>query len=492
MRILMLASEVSPFAKTGGLADVLGALPQALARAGHDVRIMMPLYSSIDRFKHHLLPLLPQMIVRWGNEEIVGEVMRCSYPCARELPVYFIQQDQLFGRSGFYGENGHDYGDNDRRFSFFNLASLYTLKALDWQPDIIHLHDWQAGLAAVLLKYHPVISNDQFYQHIRTVFTIHNMAYQGIVSPQLVPNMHLPWSVFTHEGMEFHQKASFLKAGLVFSTMLTTVSPNYAREIQTEDFGAGMDGVTRERADDLIGIQNGVDTVLWNPSTDPHLPAHYAVDDLSGKAKCKKALLELFDLKSANNAPVIGMVSRLVDQKGFDLVETGIAQILSTGARFVLIGTGEKRYEQFFENLALEYPGQVGVIIRYSEEVAHLIEAGSDIFLMPSFFEPSGLNQLYSMRYGSLPIVRRVGGLADSVVDATPENIKNGTATGFVFDHYLDTDLIQAVERALTLFEKDKKTWKSIQETAMQRDHSWEHVAEEYEKVYDQVIKRPR
>jgi len=488
VRILMLSSEVAPFAKTGGLADVVAALHHAMARQGHDVRVIMPLFRSVDRFKYRLLPILRKLAARVGGEEIVGELMRCSYPRHEEIPVYFIQQEQLFGRRGFYGEGGDDYPDNDRRFAFFNLAALYALKALDWQPDVIHLHDWQAGLVAALLKHHPAIANDMFYSRVASVFTIHNLAYQGVVSPEIVPAMSLPWTVFTPEGMEFHGAASFLKAGLVYSDWVTTVSPTYAREIQTPDGGNGMDGVLRNRAGRLTGIMNGVDTAIWDPAKDPFLAVPYSPEDHAGKARCKAALQASFGLRQLPDAPLFGCVSRLASQKGFDLVREILPRILAAGGQFALLGSGDKALEAWFAEFAETHPGRVGVSISYSEQIAHMIEAGADMFLMPSLYEPSGLNQLYSMRYGTLPIVRRVGGLADTVVDATPDAIARGEATGFAFDEYTPDALWSAIERATALYRADAPTWHGIMATAMQRDSSWERSAEQYARVYAQAM----
>lgn len=487
----MVSSEVAPFAKTGGLADVVAALPQALAARGHDVRVIMPLFRSVDRFKYRLLPILRKLPARVGNEEITGELMRCSYPRHEDIPVYFIQQEQLFGRRGFYGESGSDYPDNDRRFAFFDLAALFALKALDWQPDIVHLHDWQAGLVAALLRHHPAIANDMFFARTRTVFTIHNLAYQGVVSPEIVPNMSLPWTVFTSDGMEYHKAASFLKAGLVYSDWVTTVSPTYAKEIQTPEGGVGMDGVLRRRGGQLTGIMNGIDVHLWNPEADPFLAAPYSATDLAGKAACKAALQASFCLEQKPDAPLFGSVSRLVDQKGFDLIQQVLPRIVEAGGQFALLGSGDARHEKWFTEFAEAHPGRVGVSISYNEQFAHMIEAGADMFLMPSLFEPSGLNQLYSMRYGTLPVVRRVGGLADTVTDATSANIASGTATGFAFDEYTPEALWSVVERATHLYRSDKATWKRVMVAAMSRDSSWERSAAEYEKVYAAALKTP-
>lgn len=483
----MAASEAAPFAKTGGLADVAGALPQALARLGHDVRLVLPLYGSVDRFKHRLLPLLRRLDIDLGGESIRGEVLRTSYPGREPIPVYFVQQDGFFLRSGLYGESSRDYADNDRRFAFFDLALLAMARELDWRPDIVHLNDWQTGLCAALLRHHPSFVNDAFFRGVRTVFTIHNLAYQGIFPPSILQLARLPFSVFSADGLEFHKSASLLKAGIVYSDRLTTVSPTYAREIQTEEFGCGMEGVLAGRADALDGILNGIDREVWNPATDPLLPANYSADDLAGKAACRAELLRAFGLQDGKG-PVVGMVSRLVDQKGFDLVAEAADSMIAAGARIVVLGTGAPKHEQFFRGLAQENPGIAGARIEYSESIAHLVEAGSDLFLMPSRFEPSGLNQLYSMAYGTPPIVRRVGGLADSVVDATPANLAEGSATGFVFDEYTSEAMLDAFHRAAALHAKGGEAWTGLVRAAMRRDFGWDKAAAQYVEVYGKAM----
>jgi starch synthase len=490
MRILMIASECTPFAKTGGLADVVGALPQALVRLGHEVRIAIPLYRTIKRDEFRMLPLLRQVEVHWGSEILRGGVMRCPYPSPEDVPVYFIQQDELFDRAGLYGEANRDYPDNDRRFAFFCQACLWMLKGLHWQPDILHLHDWQAALIAPLLRFHPVVANDLFYGRMRTVFTIHNLAYQGNFDPNMLPLASLPWRLFASDGMEFFQHVSLLKGGLVYADMLTTVSPRYSLEIQTDDFGAGMQGVLRRRSADLVGILNGIDERVWDPASDPLLPSHYSTKNLAGKARCREELCKAFALRNDPSRPIIGMVSRLVDQKGFDLVRDAMDEILASGACIALVGTGDPACEQYFRRLSQEQRGRVGAALAYREDLAHLVEAGSDIFLMPSRFEPSGLNQLYSMRYGTLPLVRKVGGLADSVTDATPANILNGTATGFVFEEYTVEAMLEAYGRALELFTKQPDKWKAVMLNAMNRDSSWDAAASAYVDVYERAIQR--
>ncbi len=492
MRVLMMSSEISPFAKTGGLADVAGALPQALAQRGHDVRLIMPLYQSVDRFKHRLLPLSRRLYADWGNERINAELMRCSYPCQYNIPTYFLQQHMLFGRKGLYGENHRDYPDNDRRFAFFNLAVLYAIKALDWCPDVIHLNDWQTGLVPLLLRYHPYIANDPFYQGIKTVFTIHNLAYQGLVFRDLVSRMQLPWSVFTHNGLEFYEQASLLKSGIVFSDHVTTVSPTYAQEIQTEELGGGLEGVLQDRMNDLTGILNGIDVRAWDPKSDPLIPANFSAENLSGKKTCREHLLAKLEINCKPKRPLIGMISRLAEQKGISLIMEALPPLLEKGCGFIVLGNGEKEAEEFFLKLAKKYPKQVSANITYNENLAHEIEAGADIFLMPSRFEPCGLNQLYSMRYGTIPVVHQTGGLADSVVDYTAASLKKKTATGFSFNEYTPNQLQRTLERAVAVFEKEPEVWAQLMQNAMNLDSSWVKSAISYEDVYSKVLNNPR
>ncbi len=493
MRILLLSSEITPFAKTGGLADVAGAIPPAMAHRGHDIRLAMPLYQSVDRFKHRLLPLSRRINMDWGNERHTAELMRCSYPCQKNLPVYFVQQHQLFGRKGLYGEHHTDYLDNDLRFSFFALVCLYALKALDWCPDVIHLNDWQTGVVPVLLRHHPYICNDPFYKNIRTVFSIHNLAYQGLMHQDLVSRLQLPWSVYTAQGMEFYNKASMLKAGIVFSDHVTTVSPTYAREIQTEEHGGGLEGVLQARSNDLTGILNGIDTHVWNPEIDPLIPARFSTQDMTGKAVCRTALLEKLGLEPKPGKPLLAMISRLAEQKGINLLREVLPAFLKEGCAFALLGTGDKEAEKFFLELAREHPTLVSTNLVFSEQLAHEIEAGADLFLMPSRFEPCGLNQLYSMRYGTLPVVHQTGGLADSVVGYGSTNGRHAPKpTGFSFKPFTAEAFAGALQTAVQLYEKNPTLFRTLQQNAMQRDSSWAGAAIEYEDVYTKVMNHPR
>ncbi|MEQ8820275.1 MAG: glycogen synthase GlgA [Sumerlaeia bacterium] len=492
MRILFVASEASPFAKTGGLADVAGALPQALAEAGHDVRLIIPLYQSIDQWRWRLLPLLPEMVVEYGGRRFIGSVMRCSYPCDVEVPVYFVHQDEFFDRPGLYGENNRDYPDNGERFAFFCVASLWTLKGLDWKPDVIHLNDWQSGLIAPLIKHHPLMAQMEFYQSIRTLFTIHNLAYQGLFTPDVLFKTGLPGTLFSDHGAEYYGKVSTLKCGLVFADKISTVSPTYAKEIQTEEYGSGMQGVLQERAADLHGILNGIDDTVWNPATDPLLPVPYTAEDIQGKEESRQALLEAFNMED-DGKPIIGMVSRLVTAKGFDIVAKALPALMTMGFRVVLLGTGDAEIEDFFRKAQEKYPDRFSAKITYNEELAHLIQAGSDFFMVPSRYEPSGLTQLYAMRYGTIPIVRATGGLADSVVHADDETIADGSGTGFLFERYHEQALALACDEALQRYRGPEKTWLKLRENAMRQDFSWRGTVSKYEELYEatKAVVRP-
>ncbi len=491
MKILFAASEALPFCKTGGLADVLGILPRTLRARGHDVRMVLPRYGAIDSSRYRLLPLMPEMRVQFGPQNITGSVLRCPFP-GTDMPVYFIDEPRLFHREGLYGNGRVDYPDNDRRFAFFNMATLWLLKGLDWQPDIIHLNDWQTGLLSVLLLHHPQVRHDAFFTPIRTVFSIHNLSYQGNFDKFLVPAIGLPWSVFTHDGMEFFGRASFLKAGLVFSDALVAVSPTYSREIQTEELGAGMDGTLRLQSRKLCGILNGIDTGEWDPSRDEHLPVTYTAQDLSGKKRCKEALLKEAGLDGSTELPLVGMISRIVGAKGFDLIIEKLPRLLDLPARYFILGSGEEEYEEALRTAAAEHPGRLAIHVGYNSELSHRIIGGSDIFLMPSRYEPCGLTQLYSMRYGTIPVVHRTGGLSDTVRHATPESVRRGEGTGFLFGNYTGEDMLEALSAALRLYRQEPEIWAAMQHNAMGQDYSWQRSSAEYEKLYQSLAGSPR
>ena len=474
MRVLFCASEVVPLAKTGGLADVAGALPAALAARGVDVRVAMPRYRGITIPQERAGPVE----VRVGESVISGTVMDARLP-GGHLPLWLIDQPALFDRPGLYGESGRDYDDNLTRFTFFSRALLQWVGTQRWQPDVIHGNDWQTALIPVILAAEG--------RGPATFLTIHNLAYQGLFPAEQFPLTGLPGTMFTTRGLEFWGHVNLLKGGLYFADVLSTVSETYAREIQTEEFGAGLDGVLRDRAADLFGILNGVDYATWDPSVDTLIPARYAPDDLAGKAVCKQHLQRSFTLPEEPRTPLIGMVTRLADQKGLDLVAEIVDDLLDLGVQFVLLGTGDPRYHVLFQELTARRPLQVGVRLGFDNALAHQIEAGSDLFLMPSRYEPSGLNQLYSLRYGTVPVVRRTGGLADSIVDVTPETLERGTANGFVFETYAPEALWDELRRALEAY-RVPPVWLDVQQHGMRADFSWNRSAGRYLDLYERAL----
>ena len=476
MKVLFCASEIVPLAKTGGLADVAGALPAALAARGVDVRLAMPRYRGITIAWESAGPVE----VRVGDQVMSGTVADARLP-GGHLPIWLVDQPALFDRPGLYGEAGRDYDDNLNRFTFFSHALLQWLGAQRWQPDIIHCNDWQTALIPAILAAEG--------RGPATVFTIHNLAYQGLFPAEQFPRTGLPRSMFTMRGLEFWGQVNLLKGGLYFADVLSTVSETYAREIQTEAIGAGLDGVLRDRAEDLFGILNGVDYSTWDPSVDTLIPAHYSPGDLAGKAVCKQHLQRTFTLSAEPGTPVIGMVTRLADQKGLDLVAEIVDDLLDLGVQFVLLGTGDPRYHVLFQELIARRPLQVGVRLGFDNVLAHQIEAGSDLFLMPSRYEPSGLNQLYSLRYGTVPVVRRTGGLADSIVDVTPETLERGTANGFVFETYTPEALWGTLRRALEAY-RAPAVWRRVQQHGMRADFSWNRSAGRYLDLYERALTR--
>jgi starch synthase len=473
MEILFVASEVAPFSKTGGLGDVSGALPAALAARGHRVAVVTPRYGSIDPVRHHLAPI-------HGAVRVSGEATTV-WTTRSAATIYLVEHERLFGsRKGAYGEGGRDYGDNPERFAYLSRAALALPAALGLRPRIVHLNDWQTALAAWMLRREH--AEDPALASVRTVFTIHNLAYQGVYPKDVLPVLGLPWDVFRYEAMEFHDQLNFMKAGLVFADALTTVSPTYASEILTPEHGQGLDALLRQRAADLHGILNGIDVAAWDPERDPHLPAHYSARDLSGKARNKAALQGELGLPVRPDVPLVGIVGRLVDQKGFDLVAASLSDILGRDLQLAVLGTGEAAYEEAFRRAARERPGRMAARIGFDEGLAHRIEAGADVFLMPSRYEPCGLNQMYSLRYGTVPVVRAVGGLEDTVEDF--DGWRRGT--GFKFRDYTPQAMLLALRRALDAY-RDARAWRGLVERGMAQDNSWARSADRYEALYRQL-----
>lgn len=472
----MVASEAHPFAKTGGLADVLAALPAALVRLGHRVTVILPRYRGVSgegaAFTH---------LFDFGAATV--QVRFIEHRLADGVTAVLLDLPGLFDRDGIYGSDGRDYPDNAQRFAVLSRAALEYARVKGERPSVLHAHDWQAGLLPVYQK--TQFADDPVLGGVPCVFTIHNLAFQGVFASTVLPSLGLGWELLNMEALEFWGHISFLKGGVNFSEKITTVSPTYASEILTPDYGFGMQGVIARRASDLVGIINGIDTARWNPATDEFVPAHFTAETLAGKRDAKRALLELVGLPSdvaAMGRPVIGVISRLTDQKGFDLVGAAAEQLMALDATWVMLGTGEPHYERLFRAMAARHPDRVSATIGFDDRLAHVIEAGADTFLMPSRYEPCGLNQLYSLRYGTLPIVRATGGLEDTVVDAS----KPG-GNGFKFHEYTPGALIAAVKRALDVY-KDETAWRQLQHSAMQGDPSWDVSAREYVKVYREVM----
>jgi starch synthase len=492
-RVLLAASEVVGFAKTGGLADVAGSLPRALARRGHECAIILPLYQCTRDGKVPLTRTDRTVTIRLGGRTVVGGLWRATLPDS-SVPVYLIAQPEFFPRDdpsrgqGLYQftlPNGQkqDYSDNCARFIFFSRAVLEAARVLDLRPDVIHCNDWQTGLVPVYLN--KEYRKQPGFERTRALFTIHNIAYQGSFWHWDMPLTGLPWEMFNYRELEFYGRLNFLKAGIVFSDMITTVSPSYAQEIQTPYYGCGLEGVLAERRDRLVGIVNGVDYRSWNPATDPHLVATYDVHTVDkGKPACKAWLQRRFGLPVQPATPLLGLVSRLVEQKGLSLVARAAEGFLSDGSQLVVLGEGDAAYHRMLLDLRERYPERVGLTLAFDEPLAHQIEAGADIFLMPSQYEPSGLNQLYSLKYGTVPVVRATGGLADTITDCTPETLAAGTATGFTFLAYTPAVFLETVRRALALHRESRTDWRRLMETAMQQDWSWDRSAAEYERLY--------
>lgn len=473
MRILFVASEGLPFSKTGGLADVVEALPKALAAVGHEVAVVLPRYRGTKASTI----VLPSLTIPMGEHLRFPAVADGTLLAG--VRYYFVDDPAYFDRDQLYGEKGKDYPDNAERFAEFSRAAIEIAKHV-WPPDVIHCHDWQAALVPVLLR--SQYASDPLLRGIPVVFTIHNMGYHGLFPPAVLKQIGLSEKLFNPEALEFFGSVNLLKGGLLYSDYLTTVSRKYAQEIQTVEYGHGLDGVVRNRANHLRGILNGVDYSQWSPEADAFIASRYSPQDLSGKQLCKKDLLEQFKLPQDNlKRPLIGIVSRFADQKGFDLIAEQAETLMKEDLAIAALGTGEPKHEQLFRELAARYPGRVGVKIAYDNTVAHKIEAGADIFLMPSRYEPCGLNQIYSLRYGTVPVVRATGGLDDTIEDF---DAQRGTGTGFKFEEYTGDALVGCLRRALEIYSKPK-LWQHIQLSGMARDFSWTASAGEYAKLYE-------
>jgi starch synthase len=480
LSILMVASEAQPFSKTGGLADVANSLTRALGRLGHDVTLVTPRYRGVESGT-------PRGTARAQVAGYWFEAHLHDVPLGPGARAILVDCPPLYDRVGIYAESNTDYGDNPIRYAFLSIAALEWAAMQATPPAIVHAHDWQAGLTPIYARTH----FDRVWTGrgigAPTVFTIHNIAYQGVVDKEWVPRLGLRWEDYRVNGFEFWDRLSLLKAGVMFSDALTTVSPTYAEEIQRPEYGYGFDGVMASRRSVLTGILNGIDVDEWNPATDRFLPEPFDADNLGGKRAAKRAMLDAFGLstdQASLERPVIGMVSRMVEQKGLDLIAWLAPELARLDAAWVVVGTGDQRFEDMWRWMSAVAPDRISAHIGFDERRAHLVEGGADLFLMPSRYEPCGLNQMYSMRYGTVPVVRAVGGLVDTV---RPFNPRNGQGTGFLFAPYEASALFDALTRALAAY-RQPKLWRRLQVNGMKKDFSWRHSASEYVKVYKRVI----
>ncbi|MCU0607889.1 MAG: glycogen synthase GlgA [Candidatus Edwardsbacteria bacterium] len=478
LRIAIVASEATPFAKTGGLADVTGPLARELARAGHQVALLLPGHRCIDRLHLGLKPFPAALAVGLG-----GDQQTAAVSLSHDLPgvrTYFIEHPLFGERAGLYGDRHGDYPDNGMRYGLFARAALELLKTLEFRPDIVHCHDWQTGLVPVMM------GGDPAFSAARTVFTIHNLAYQGIFDREILRTLGLPDSLYHIDGLEYYGQVSFIKGGLFFSDHLTTVSPSYAKQIQTPGFGCGLDGALRSQSGRLTGILNGVDDAEWGPAHDPYLP-HYDAARLHLKESAKRLLCKRLGLEYRTGRPIAGIVSRLAMQKGWDILAAALPGLMEHDLDLAVLGAGDRAYHDLLSGLAARYPGRIGLTLGFDNELAHVIYGGADLFLMPSQYEPCGLGQMIALRYGTVPVVHATGGLADTVVD---HRRSPGTSNGFSFDEYSAGELTQAVTDALAAY-RVIPTWQALMKRAMACDHSWSSSVAAYVSLYRSLADRP-
>ncbi|HEV2971867.1 MAG TPA: glycogen synthase GlgA [Pirellulales bacterium] len=490
MKILLAASEAVPFAKTGGLADVCGALPTTLAKLGHKTALIMPAYRQVLEGGYGLERLGVELAIPIGRKTVSGRLLKSRLP-GSDVPAYFVEQPQYFDRDHLYGNSNQDYRDNCERYVFFSRAVLETIRHLNLEVDLLHVHDWQTGLIPAYLKieYRGVPG----FEQIASLLTIHNIAYQGTFWHWDMVLTGLDWKYFNWRQMEFFGNLNLLKTGLVFADAINTVSPRYAEEITTAPLGSGLEGVLQHRRGVLSGILNGVDYSQWNPAIDPHLTPEYGVENVrDGKAANKAALLAELNLPRDNAAPLIAFVGRLVEQKGIDLLIQVIQEwVLTSRAQWVVLGTGDGKFQEQLQMLAQRHPQKVAVRLQFSDPLAHRIEAGADLFVMPSRFEPCGLSQMYSLKYGTPPVVRVTGGLADTIVDTTEETLAAGSANGFTFHEQSPQALSAAIKRAVAYHARGD-AWLRLITSGMKEDWSWDRSAKQYAALYDATVARVR
>jgi starch synthase len=484
MKIAEVSPEIIPYAKTGGLADVVGTLPLYLEKAGHEISMFMPFYKSVKKSGIDIKLLDITFDIPIDDIKHTVTLWKSIHHGSKNIAIYFIQRDEYYDRDALYGTESGDYQDNSERFIFFSRAVIETIKRLGLSIDIIHCHDWQTALIPVYLK--TLFKHDEKLSSIKTVLTIHNLAYQGIFRQEDMKLTGLDMSLFNWRNLEHWGKVNFLKCGIVFADIVTTVSKKYAEEIRTVEFGCGLEDVIKEYENKLYGIINGVDYTEWSPENDNLISHQYSVEDISGKALCKKHLQKTLNLPQAE-VPLLGMISRLAEQKGVDLLIVIMDDLMKRDLQLVILGIGDEKYHQMLKEAVPKYNSKLSVNIMFDNKLAHEIETGADIFLMPSKYEPCGLNQMYSLRYGTIPVVRETGGLADTIIDANDENLKNGTATGFTMKGYFAAELLFAIDRALELY-KSKAQWRSLIRNAMKQDWSWEKSANQYVELFKSVL----
>lgn len=481
MKIAFVASEMVPFAKTGGLADVIGSLAEEVRLLGHEVIAFVPRYKSVD-IQRWNLSQVAEIEVSLGGEKERGRVLSGE---TNGVKIYFIDHPDFFNRDTFYGTALGDYPDNDKRFVFFQRGVLESLKKVGFKPDVIHCHDWQTGLIPVYLK--TLYASDSFFAKIKTVFTIHNLAYQGNFPPDSLPATGLSWDQFKLDRLEFYGKVSFLKGALWDADIVTTVSQRYSQEIQSKEFGCGLEGVLAKRRDAIHGVVNGIDLKEWNPETDRDITAPFSAQKIDKKSANKAALQKEDNLTINPKTPLVGVVSRLVDQKGIDILIPALSAILQQDAQFVLLGTGEERYHHTLREFAKKNKGRASVHILFDPVMAKRIYAGCDMLLLPSYYEPCGLGQMIALRFGTIPVVRETGGLADTITDF---DAKTGRGNGFTFKEYSSDALLGAVSRAIETYRNEKK-WSELIQNAMASDFSWSASAKKYEQLYESLKKKP-